>query len=57
MVKKALSELKETATRPSGSENNLVPPIIKAVRAYATMGEICGVLREVYGEYVEPAVL
>ena len=30
---------------------NLFPPVLDAVRSYATLGEICGVLREVYGEY------
>ena len=30
---------------------NLMPPILDAVRAYATIGEICGVLREVFGEH------
>ena len=57
LVEKTLRVLKEVARRPSGSENNLVPPIMEAVRAYATMGEICGVLRKVFGEYLEPAVL
>jgi methylmalonyl-CoA mutase N-terminal domain/subunit len=28
-------------------------PIIEAVRAYATMGEICKALKDVFGEYVE----
>jgi len=51
MVQKALSHLKDVAKQPSGSENNLVPPIVEAVRAYATMGEICGALREVFGEW------
>ncbi|HEQ97887.1 MAG TPA: hypothetical protein ENO22_00935, partial [candidate division Zixibacteria bacterium] len=32
---------------------NTMPYIIDAVKAYATMGEICDVFREVYGEYVE----
>jgi methylmalonyl-CoA mutase N-terminal domain/subunit len=32
-------------------DGNLVPPVLEAVRAYATIGEICGVLREVFGEY------
>jgi methylmalonyl-CoA mutase N-terminal domain/subunit len=32
---------------------NLMPPIVKAVEAYATIGEMCGVLRRVYGEYKE----
>jgi methylmalonyl-CoA mutase N-terminal domain/subunit len=57
LVEKTLRVLKEVARRPSSSENNLVPPIMEAVRAYATMGEICGVLRKVFGEYLEPAVL
>ena len=30
---------------------NLMPYILDAVRAYATEGEICGVMREVFGEY------
>jgi len=30
---------------------NLMPIIIEAVKAYATIGEICGTLREVFGEY------
>ena len=32
-------------------EENLMPRFIEAVKAYATIGEICGVLREVFGEY------
>ena len=35
-----------------GTEN-LVPPILDAVRAYATLGEICDALRAVFGEYVQ----
>ena len=30
---------------------NLMPHILKAVHTYATLGEICGVMREVFGEY------
>ena len=30
---------------------NLMPLILDAVKAYATEGEICGVMREVFGEY------
>ncbi len=33
---------------------NLMPAIIDCVRAYATIGEMCGILRVVYGEYREP---
>jgi len=32
-------------------DKNLLPPIINAVKEYATLGEICNVLREIYGEY------
>jgi methylmalonyl-CoA mutase N-terminal domain/subunit len=56
LVDRSLSNLKDMARRPPGSENNLVPPIIDAVKAYATMGEICGALREVFGEYKEASI-
>jgi methylmalonyl-CoA mutase N-terminal domain/subunit len=36
---------------------NLMPVILDAVRCYTTEGEICGVLREVFGEYKENVVL
>ncbi len=38
-------------------EANLLPPILDAVRAYATLGEICGAMREVFGEYRPPTVI
>jgi len=38
-------------------EDNLMPYLLDAVRAYATLGEICGVLREVFGEYREPVII
>ena len=37
-------------------QENLMPYILEAVRAYGTLGEICGVFRNVFGEY-EPRVL
>ena len=37
-------------------EENLMPYILEAVKVYATLGEACGVLREVFGEYKEPIV-
>jgi methylmalonyl-CoA mutase N-terminal domain/subunit len=46
-VEEALAALRDTAR----SDRNLMPPIIDAVKAYATVGEICGVLREEFGEY------
>jgi methylmalonyl-CoA mutase N-terminal domain/subunit len=36
-------------------EDNLVPPMLEAARHEATLGEICGALREVWGDYREPA--
>jgi methylmalonyl-CoA mutase N-terminal domain/subunit len=36
---------------------NLMPPILDCVRAYATVGEICDVLREVFGIYQETLVV
>ncbi len=42
----------ETLRRCAAEESrNLLPPILDAVRAYCSTGEICGVLREVFGEY------
>ena len=47
-VDKALAALKAGAA----DENvNLMPLILDAVKTYATLGEICNVLREVFGEY------
>jgi len=46
-VKKTLHDLELGA---EGSDN-LMPLILEAVRAYATLGEICDVLRGVFGEY------
>ena len=34
---------------------NLIPPMLAAVRSEATLGEICDVLREIWGDYTEPA--
>src|SRR6266568_7182328 len=45
----------ENAAR--NGRDNLMPYIVEAVRAYATLGEMCNVLRRVYGEYREPALV
>jgi methylmalonyl-CoA mutase N-terminal domain/subunit len=37
------------------TDANLVEPMLAAARAEATLGEICGVLRELWGSYTEPA--
>lgn len=42
--------------RAAKGEKNLMEPILKCVRSYATLGEICGVLREVFGEYKEKRI-
>lgn len=47
-VEKALAEL-ETAC--ADEHGNLMPFILTAVKSYATLGEICGVMRKVFGEY------
>ena len=41
----------ESAARRSGSEANLMYPLIEAVKAEATLGEMMGVFRNVFGEY------
>ena len=51
-VKECLKLVKEIAR----GEGNLVPPILEAVRAYTTVGEICDALREVFGEYRAEAI-
>jgi methylmalonyl-CoA mutase N-terminal domain/subunit len=48
-VKETLVTLKKTAQ----GKDNVVPPILEAVKAYATIGEISDTLREVLGEYRE----
>jgi len=52
-VSQALITLREAAL----GEENLMEPILNAVKAYATIGEICGVLREIFGEYKPPTGL
>ena len=37
--------------RAAAGDDNLMPPIVAAVDAGATLGEICGALRRVFGEY------
>ncbi|MCL5957774.1 MAG: methylmalonyl-CoA mutase family protein [Chloroflexi bacterium] len=51
-VRAALAEVKRAAE----NNDNLMPPIIEAVRVYATVGEIVSALKEVYGAFKEPAI-
>jgi methylmalonyl-CoA mutase N-terminal domain/subunit len=53
LVKRRLEALREAAL---GTEN-LMPPILDCVRAYATIGEMCDVLRDVFGVYREMVVV
>src|SRR5271157_2974034 len=50
-VQQALEALGSAAT----TDANLMPYILEGVRAYATVGEMCDVLRKVFGTYEEPA--
>ncbi len=52
VVKRAL----DTLRRVTDGNENTMPAIIEAVKAYATLGEIMNVFRAAFGEYMEPAV-
>lgn len=52
-VDQSLEALKKAAQ----TDENLMPLIIEAVRNYATLGEICQVLRNVFGEYQQAVIL
>lgn len=52
-VQSALDRLRTDAN----GQENLMPTIIQAVRSYATLGEICGVLRDEWGEYTPITVV
>lgn len=52
-----VSEKLENIRNASNSEENLMPLIVEAVKEYATLGEICGVLRDEFGEYRENVIL
>jgi len=53
VVARALDKLRKAA---AGTENTM-PAILDAVRAYATVGEMCDALRDVWGEYQEQAII
>jgi methylmalonyl-CoA mutase N-terminal domain/subunit len=54
LVRRLLQELQEQAGK---DEINLLPKTIELVKARATLGEICGALREVWGAYQEPMIV
>jgi methylmalonyl-CoA mutase N-terminal domain/subunit len=51
-VESSLDALKQCA----GGRENLMPPLLDCIRSYATLGEMCDALREVFGEYQEPSM-
>jgi methylmalonyl-CoA mutase N-terminal domain/subunit len=53
IVSRALDRLRKAA---AGTENTM-PALLDAVRAYATVGEMCDALRDVWGEYQEQAII
>jgi methylmalonyl-CoA mutase, N-terminal domain len=53
-AKRALEAVREAA---KDDKANLMPPILEAVKADVTLGEICQVYRDVYGEHRDPAFL
>ncbi|MBO9317103.1 MAG: methylmalonyl-CoA mutase family protein [Chloroflexus sp.] len=53
LVKRRLAELRAAA---QGTEN-MMPAILECVRAYCTLGEMCDVLREVFGVYQQDSVI
>ena len=55
---RAMDDLRVAAVGKDPWGNDLLmPKILEAVKAYATVGEIIGVLREVWGEYTEPNII
>ena len=53
--KKVCDVLAELKQKAKGTDN-LMPTIIKAVKVYATLGELCDALREVFGEYHQQVI-
>ncbi len=56
-VAAAIAGLRDAASRPESTATNLMPHFIRCAEAYATLGEQCAVLREVFGEYREPVAI
>jgi methylmalonyl-CoA mutase, N-terminal domain len=56
-VEAALRGLREAASRPGSSDANLMPHFMRCAAAYVTLGEMCRVLRTVFGEYREPVAV
>jgi methylmalonyl-CoA mutase N-terminal domain/subunit len=55
-LQQAAAKTPTTGTNDNISDVNTMPYIVDAVRAYATVGEICEALRQVYGTYTEVSI-
>lgn len=55
-IEMALAKVKEVASKKESNENNIMYPIIDAVKLYATAGEIFGALRECFREYARNTI-
>ena len=53
---KKVKDIISALQRVAESDKNLSPIIVQAVKEYASLGEICDALREVFGEYKAPAI-
>ncbi len=51
LVNQCMAELKQAAE----TDTNLMPILVRSAKAYATVGEMVEALKDVFGEYVEPA--
>lgn len=52
-----VNETLEDLRKAAEGEENLMPFILESVKTYATLGEICDVLREIFGEYEQSVIL
>jgi methylmalonyl-CoA mutase, N-terminal domain len=52
-VKRCLDDLRQACR----DNKNTMPFIIDCVRQYATLGEVCDAMKDVYGDYIEPPIL
>ena len=50
-----VAEALDAVRTAAGSDTNLFPPVIQAVRARATLGEIIGVMKDEFGTYMAPS--
>ena len=53
----AVARALDAMRRAAEGTDNVMPPILDAVRAYATLGEMCDALRDVWGEWEEQAII